>query len=305
MIRKMQKLAAPYQVWMAIFTLAPLFLVIYFAFTTYSESGQLVLTLASFREVFSLQDTVALDLFGSQSLLGLDLQVPIYVNVFAKSLNIAIASTLICLLLGYPAAWILARQSKKMRNRSNLLLFLFIMPMWMNTLLNTYAWLALLEPKGIINSLLGLMGLGPVQFLYNDFGITLGMVYNYLPFMILPIHSVLLKINDSLTEAAEDLGANPAQTFFRVTLPLSVPGILAGANMVIMPAMTTFLIPDLLGGGRYLLIGNAIQRQFMVSRDYGTGSALSLLLLTFVMASMLLFERKEPDNDKVVERSVR
>lgn len=305
MIRKMQKLAAPYLVWMAIFTLAPLFLVIYFAFTAYSESGQLVLTLAAFREVFSMKDTVALDLFGSHSLLGLDLQVPIYVNVFAKSINIAIASTLICLLLGYPAAWILAQQSKKMRNRSNLLLFLFIMPMWMNTLLNTYAWLALLEPKGIINSLLGLFGIGPVQFLYNDFGITLGMVYNYLPFMILPIHSVLLKINDSLTEAAEDLGANPAQTFFRVTLPLSVPGILAGANMVIMPAMTTFLIPDLLGGGRYLLIGNAIQRQFMVSRDYGTGSALSLLLLTFVMASMLLFERKEPDNDKVAERSIR
>ncbi len=303
MIRKMQKFAAPYFVWMAIFTLAPLVLVVFFSFSAYSETGQLVFSLASFEQIFSMKDTVALDFLGSQSVFGLDLLVPIYVNVFAKSINIAIASTLICLVLGYPAAWILAQQSRKQRNRSNMLLFLFIMPMWMNTLLNTYAWLALLEPKGIINSLLGLAGLGPVQFLYNDFGITLGMVYNYLPFMILPIHSVLLKINDSLTEAAEDLGANPVQTFFRVILPLSVPGILAGVNMVIMPAMTTFLIPDLLGGGRYLLIGNAIQRQFMVSRDYGTGSALSLLLLTFVMVSMLFFERS--DKAGVVERAVK
>lgn len=303
MIRRMQKLAGPYLVWMAIFTLAPLFLVLFFAFTTYSSDGHITFTLAAFQGIFTMKDTVALDLFGLHSLLGVNWLVPIYLNVFAKSLSIAISSTLICLLLGYPAAWILAQQTKKKHNQSNMLLFLFIMPMWMNTLLNTYAWLALLEPKGIINSVLGLMGLGPVQFLYNDFGITLGMVYNYLPFMILPIHSILVKINDSLTEAAEDLGANPAQTFFRVILPLSIPGVLAGINMVIMPAMTTFLIPDLLGGGRYLLIGNAIQRQFMVSRDYGTGSALSLILLTIVMLSMLFFERSEKAG--VVERAVK
>ncbi|MDD2534864.1 MAG: ABC transporter permease [Eubacteriales bacterium] len=303
MIRKMQKLASPYLVWMAIFTLAPLALVVFFSFTAYADSGKLILSVAGFREVFSPTDPVPLDLFGLHSIFKVIVLVPIYVNVFAKSLTIALASTFFCLLLGYPAAWILAQQSRQKRGSSNFLLFLFIMPMWMNALLNTYAWLALLEPKGIINSLLGIAGIGPIQFLYNDFGIILGMVYNYLPFMVLPIHSVLVKISDSLTEAAEDLGANPTQTFFRVIFPLSLPGILAGINMVIMPAMTTFLIPDLLGGGRYLLIGNAIERQFMVSRDYGTGSALSLLLLTFVMVSMLLLDRAgRPD---LVERTIK
>jgi len=291
--RRLQGLSSLYLVWMMIFTLAPLVLVVYFAFTRTDASGQLQFSLAGFAEIFSTRDMVDLDLFGLHSVFGLSLPVPIYVNVFAKSLSIAVASTALCLVLGYPAAWILAKLSRQQRGRSSFLLFLFIMPMWMNTLLNTYAWLALLEPRGIINGLLGSFGIGPVQFLYNDFGIILGMVYNYLPFMVLPIHTVLVKIDPSLMEAADDLGAHPAQTFLRVIFPLSVPGILAGVNMVIMPAMTTFLIPDLLGGGRYLLIGNAIERQFMVSRDYGTGSALSLLLLTFVLVSLLLFERSD------------
>lgn len=293
MKRSLQNLAGPYLLWMAVFTLAPLALVAFYAFTAYDPSGRLTLSLAGFREIFSLQDTIPLDFLGLHSLFGITIKVPIYVNVFAKSLMIALASTLACLIIGYPAAWILARRSRIQRNRSQFWLFLFVMPMWMNTLLNTYAWLALLEPKGIINNLLGRIGIGPIQFLYNDFGIILGMVYNFLPFMILPIHSVLVKINISLIEAAEDLGANPGQTFVRVIFPLSMPGVLAGINMVMMPAMTTFLIPDLLGGGRYLLIGNAIERQYMVSRDYATGSALSLLLLVFVMASMLLINSSD------------
>lgn len=280
---------------MAVFTLAPLLLIVFYAFTAYTAGGQLTLSLGGFAEVFSTRDTVLLDFFGLHSVFGIQLAVPIYVNVFAKSLAIALTSTLLCLLIGYPAAWILAQQSRGHRNTSNFWLFLFVMPMWMNALLRTYAWLALLEPKGIINSLLGIIGIGPVQFLYNDFGIGLGMVYNYLPFMVLPIHSVLVKISDSLIEAAEDLGANPVQTFRRVIFPLSLPGIMAGVNMVFMPAMTTFLIPDLLGGGRYLLIGNAIERQFMVSRDYATGSALSLLLLVFVLASMFVINRSEKE----------
>ncbi len=295
MMKRMQSLAGPYLLWMAVFTLAPLALVAYYAFTAFNESGRLVLSLAGFREVFSMQDAIALDFFGLHSTWGISWPVPIYVNVFAKSLAIALTCTLLCLVIGYPAAWILARQSRRNRDRSNFWLFLFVMPMWMNALLRTYAWLALLEPKGIINSLLGLVGAGPVQFLYNDFGIGLGMVYNYLPFMVLPIHSVLVKISQSLVEAAEDLGASPAATFRRVIFPLSLPGILAGVNMVFMPAMTTFLIPDLLGGGRYLLIGNAIERQYMVSRDFATGSALSLLLLAFVMASMLIINRAETE----------
>jgi len=292
---RMRRLAYPYILWMVIFTLAPLFLVAFYAVTAYDASGRLYLTWQGFANIFSTEDTVALSLFGLTRLFGLNWQVPIYVNVFAKSLEIALVSTLVCLVIGYPAAYILAQRSIRRRGSSNFLLFLFVMPMWMNALLRTYAWLALLEPKGIINTLLGYIGVGPVQFLYNDFGIGLGMVYNYLPFMVLPIHSVLVKISRSLIEAAEDLGANRGKTFMRVVFPLSMPGIVSGINMVFMPAMTTFLIPDLLGGGRYLLIGNAIERQFMISRDMTTGSALSILLMIFVLASMRMLTRYDQE----------
>jgi spermidine/putrescine transport system permease protein len=295
---KMKRLAYPYILWMAVFTLAPLLLVAFYAFTAYDREGSLYLTLQGFRNIFSMENTIALDFLGLSNLFGIDLQVPIYVNVFAESLQIALVSTLVCLMLGYPAAYILARRSQQQRGGSNFLLFLFVMPMWMNALLRTYAWLALLEPTGIINTMLGYIGLGPFQFLYNDFGVGLGMVYNYLPFMVLPIHSVLVKISSSLVEAAEDLGANRVQTFRRVIFPLSLPGIISGINMVFMPAMTTFLIPDLLGGGRYLLIGNAIERQFMISRDMTTGSALSIILLVFVLASMRVLTRYEKESSE-------
>ena len=276
---RMRRLAYPYVLWMAVFTVAPLMLVAFYALTAYDADGRLFFTLQGFRNVFATDNTVAFNLFGLADLLGFNLQVPIYINVLAKSLEIALISTVVCLLIGYPAAYILAKRSRARRGQSNFWLFLFIMPMWMNALLRTYAWLALLEPMGIVNTFLGYLGIGPFQFIYNDFGIGLGMVYNYLPFMVLPIHSVLVKISPSLIEAAEDLGADSTRTFLRVTFPLSLPGILSGINMVFMPAMTTFLIPDLLGGGRYLLIGNAIERQFMVSRDMTTGSALSILLM--------------------------
>lgn len=295
---RLNRLTWPYLIWMLLFTLLPLLLVAFYAFTAYDAAGNLFFTLQGFRNVISMEDTVALNAFGLKQLFGLDLQVPIYVNVLAKSLEIALMSTLICLLLGYPAAYILAEHSRKSRNGNNLLLMLFVIPMWMNALLRTYAWLALLEPRGIINNFLGQFGLGPVQFLYNDFGIGLGMVYNYLPFMILPIHSILVKISPSLIEASEDLGASRMQTFSRVTMPLSLPGVMSGINMVFMPAMTTFLIPDLLGGGRYLLIGNAIERQYMVSRDMTTGSALSIVLLVFVLASMKFLTRYEKESSE-------
>jgi spermidine/putrescine transport system permease protein len=292
---RMQKLAWPYILWMLVFTIAPLMLVAYYAFTSYDSSGNIYFTFEGFKSILSMESTVALEFLGLNSLFGIDLQVPIYINVFAKSLSLALVSTLICLLLGYPAAYILAQRSRK-KQGSSFLLFMFVLPMWMNALLRTYAWLALLEPNGIINSFLSIFNIGPIQFLYNDFGIGLGMVYNYLPFMVLPIHSVLLKIDRSVVEAAEDLGADSRQTFARVIFPLSMPGIFSGINMVFMPAMTTFLIPDLLGGGRYLLIGNAIERQYMVSRDYTVGSALSIMLLVFVLASLRVLTRYEQDN---------
>lgn len=298
MVKSMKSLAYPYLLWIVVFTLAPLFLVAFYAFTAYDSSGRLYFTLDGFRRVFSMKDAVSLNFFHLKDFFHEDIRVPIYVNIFAKSLEIALISTIICLLLGYPVALFLANQAQKRPKNGSLLLFLFVMPMWMNALLRTYAWLALLEPRGIINSLLAYFSIEPIQFLYNDFGIGLGMVYNYLPFMVLPIHSVLVKISPRVIEAAEDLGANRFQTFWRVILPLSMPGIISGINMVFMPAMTTFLIPDLLGGGRYLLIGNAIERQYMVSRDMTTGSALSILLLVFVLASMRVLTRYEKENSE-------
>ncbi|NJP40141.1 ABC transporter permease [Oscillospiraceae bacterium HV4-5-C5C] len=292
MNKSLRKLSFPYLLWILIFTVVPLLLVAFFALTAYDSNGNLYLTLDGFRNVFG-GETVAFSFF------GLSLQLPLYINVFIRSLLIAIVCTLLCLLLGYPAAWIMAKMEIEHRRGSSILLFLLVMPMWMNALLRTYAWLALLEPKGIVNNFLGLFGLGPVQFLYNDFGIGLGMVYNYLPFMVLPIYSVLVKISPSLLEAAADLGADPRRVMLKVVLPMSRPGILSGINMVLMPAMTTFLIPDLLGGGRYLLIGNAIERQYMVSRDYTTGSALSIVLLIFVLLSMQIVSKNtDPDADE-------
>lgn len=290
MNRGFRKLSYPYLLWMLLFTIIPVLLVAFFAFTAYDSDGRLFFTLRGFQNLVG-GNTVPMNLLGLEKLLNLDIQVPMYANVFIKSLGIAVVCTLICLIVGYPAAWIMADRTIQKKKGSAFLVFLFVLPMWMNALLRTYAWLALLEPKGIINTFLGWFGIGPVQFLYNDFGVGLGMVYNYLPFMVLPIYSVLVKISPSLLEAAADLGANDRQTMARVILPMSKPGILSGINMVLMPAMTTFLIPDLLGGGRYLLIGNAIERQYMVSRDYTTGSALSIVLLVFVLISMQAVNR--------------
>lgn len=295
MNRRFGWFTAPYIVWMLVFTIVPLLLVAFFAFTAYDANGNLFFTWQGFKNVFA-SSTVTLDWLGLHSVFGLNIQVPIYISVFLKSLTIAVLSTLICLLLGYPVAWILAKLKIARERSADMLLFLIVMPMWMNALLRTYAWLSLLEPTGIINSLLGRLGVGPVQFLYNDFGIMLGMVYNYLPFMILPIYSVLVKIDPALLDAAADLGADPTRTLRKVVIPLSMRGVYSGINMVLMPAMTTFLIPDLLGGGRYLLIGNAIQRQYMVSRDYTTGSALTILLLIFVLISMSFTNRESEES---------
>lgn len=291
MNKKFGRLAYPYLLWMIVFTIVPLLLVAYFAFTAYDANGDLYFTLNGFKNVFSTARTANLSIFGVTEFFGQTIALPIYIKSFVESLVFALLATLICLVLGFPAAWILASMAINKKKGSSLLLFLFVMPMWMNALLRTYAWLALLEPMGIVNNLLSTLGMPNVQLIYNDFGISLGLVYNYLPFMVLPIYSVLVKISPSLLEAAADLGASRRTTLRRVVMPMSVPGVLSGINMVLMPAMTTFLIPDLLGGGRYLLIGNAIERQYMVSRDYTTGSALSILLLVFILISMQIVNR--------------
>lgn len=292
-MRQLKRLAYPYILWIVVFTIAPLLLVAFYAFTAYDASGNLYITLEGFYRIFE-GDPVLLSAFGLDALQWM---VPANVNIFLRSLEIALISTFCCLLIGYPVAYFLAQRAKQRRGKSDFLLFLFIMPMWMNALLRTYAWLAILEPKGLLNSLFVLAGLPERQLIYNQFGVGLGMVYNYLPFMVLPIYSVLSKVNKNLVEAAEDLGANRLQTFWKVVFPLSLPGIVSGINMVFLPSMTTFLIPDLLGGGRYFLIGNVIERKYMISRDWTAASALSILLLLFILFSLRILRNYEAKNE--------
>lgn len=263
--------AWPYVIWMVIFTVIPLFLLLYFSFTV-KEGETVRFSLANFERVFE----------------------PVYVKVLFRSLILAGISTLFCLVLGYPAAFILA--SRNYRRKSTLILLL-VLPMWMNFLLRTYAWLTLLERKGLINMILGNLGFHPLNLLYNDFAVTLGMVYNFIPFMILPIYSVMSKIDQSLIEAAEDLGANPLAVFLRVIFPLSLPGVYSGITMVFMPAVTTFVISRLLGGGQYTLIGNLIEQQFLTAGDWNFGSAISVLMMVMILISMAFTSRYEKEQE--------
>lgn len=289
----LKRLAYPYILWIVVFTVTPLLLVAFYAFTAYDASGNLFVTFDGFVRIFE-GDKIVLSVFGLDSL---NFMVPANVNIFFRSLETAIISTVLSLIIGYPVAVVLANRSKKRRGKSDFLLSLFVMPMWMNALLRTYAWLAILEPKGLLNTAFAFFGLPEQALIYNQFGVGLGMIYNYLPFMVLPIYSVLSKINNNVLEAAEDLGANRVQTFMKVVFPLSLPGIVSGVNMVFLPSMTTFLIPDLLGGGRYFLIGNVIERKYMISRDWTTASAISILLLVFVLLSLRVLRNYEAKNE--------
>ncbi|HEY8462653.1 MAG TPA: ABC transporter permease [Bacillota bacterium] len=261
----------PYLFWMVIFTVIPLLLLLYFSFTV--NNGILgTFSLSNFKRLFE----------------------PVYFKVLIRSLTLACISTFCCLILGYPVALILAGQSFKHKNT---IILLLVLPMWMNYLLRTYAWLTLLERKGLINTFLVRLGLEPLNLLYNDFAVTLGMVYNFIPFMVLPIYSVLSKIDRSLIEAAEDLGAAPFTIFWRITLPLSLPGVMSGITMVFMPAVTTFVISRLLGGGQYTLIGNLIEQQFLTVGDWNFGAAISVLMMAIILVGMTFASRYEKQQE--------
>ena len=264
---KTKGFAAPYVVWMLLFTIAPILLVLCYAFT--DSSGQ-----------FTLQNF--------QSFLD-----PIYIGVLFRSIGMALLCTLICLLVGYPAAYFLANRSF---DKKGVLILLFIIPMWMNFLLRTYAWLTLLESGGLIatlvNWVLRLFGAQEeVRLLYSYQAVLMGMVYNYLPFMVLPLYTVLSKMDARIVEAAEDLGANRLQVFLRVTLPLSLPGVFSGITMVFMPAVTTFVISRLLGGAQFKLFGDLIEQQFLFTGDWNFGSAMSLVMMALLLISMGLMNR--------------
>ncbi|MGL5641623.1 MAG: ABC transporter permease [Paraclostridium sp.] len=265
-------LAYPYIIWSALFIVIPLILVLFFSFTI--EDGN--------KMVFSLDNY--------QRLIN-----PIYLKVFLRSIMLAGISTIICLLVGYPVAYII---SKAHISKRNTLILLFILPMWMNFLLRTYAWVAILGKNGILNSFLGLFGVEPVTLLYTNFAILIGMVYNFLPFMVLPIYTSLSKMDNDLINAAKDLGANSFQVFTKVIFPLSLPGVISGITMVFMPAVTTFAISRLLGGGKFMLLGDLIEQQFTVVGDWNFGSAISIFMMIVILISMAVMSRFEDDSDK-------
>jgi spermidine/putrescine transport system permease protein len=224
-----------------------------------------------------------------------------YLKLLWRSLYIALLTTVICLLLGYPVSMILT--SRGFIKRRNLLLLLIILPMWMNFLLRTYAWMSLLEKTGLINQLLAALGRKkPIIFL-GEGAVVLGMVYNFLPFMVLPLYSVMEKIDHSLLDAAADLGADPGKAFWRITLPFSLPGVLEGITMVFVPAVTTFVIPQLMGSGKVRGVGDIIQQQFTRANDWHFGAAMSLLVMVIVLAFMYALNRA--DHEKMGEKEVR
>ena len=259
--------AYPYVVWSAIFIVIPLLLIVFFSFTS-KVDGRFVFSFENFQRLFE----------------------PIYFTVFIRSIWLAVLSTVLCLILGYPIAYMISKLPIK---RRNMLILLFILPMWMNFLLRTYAWMAILGRDGLINTLLGYIGIGPIKMLYTDGAILLGMVYNFLPFMVIPIYTVLIKIDKNLVNAAYDLGANKAQAFRKVILPLSIPGIISGITMVFMPAVSNFVIPSLLGGGKYMLVGNLIEQQFTTIGNWNFGSALSIFMMILILISMAFMSKYE------------
>ena len=273
MINKKKLLAAPHILWMILFTIIPAILILSYGFTYTDDSG-LHFTLDNFKRFMD----------------------PIYLNVLGRSVYLAFISTLVCLILGYPMAMILAKSKVKTRN---MMVLLLIIPMWMNFLLRTYAWMNILEKSGLLNKFLTFLALPTLDIMYTSGAVVLGMVYNFLPFMILPIYTVLSKIDNKLIEAAQDLGANKSTVFRKVTFPLSIPGVISGVTMVFMPAVTTFVISRLLGGGQYTLIGNLIEQQFLTTLDWNFGSAISVVLLIVILISMAIMAKYDKDKEGV------
>ena len=266
------KISSPYIIWSGLFIVIPLFLIIFFAFTR-SDNGTYTFTLNNFKELMQ----------------------PMYFRIFYRSIKLALMSTILCLLIGYPAAYIIA---KSKASRQSVLLMLVIVPMWMNFLLRTYAWVAILGKNGLLNTFLGWFGIPHTSILYTNTAILLGMVYNFLPFMVLPIFNSLSKMDSDLINAARDLGANSFQVFTKVIFPLSLPGVVSGITMVFMPAVTTFAISRLLGGGKFMLIGDLIEQQFTVVGDWNFGSAVSIFMMIIILISMAVMSRFEDESDK-------
>ncbi|MFH1880456.1 MAG: ABC transporter permease, partial [Bacillota bacterium] len=216
------------------------------------------------------------------------------IGILVYSLWMALLCTLICLFFGYPAAYFMADRNIKY---GAIIVVLFVIPMWMNFLLRTIAWMSLLEDSGLINTLFKAFGLPHVQLMYNNTAVLLGMVYNFLPFMVFPIYTALTKMDFRLLEAAQDLGASPIRTFWRVTVPLSIPGVVSGITMVFMPSVTTFFIPRILGGGNTMMFGDLIENRFLYQGNWNLGSALSLVMMVLILFSLGILRRADPEGE--------
>ena len=256
---KKKLLGTPYFLWSLIFILIPLGMVFYYGLT--DRSG-----------AFTLNNIISITTAEHAKALWL-------------ALLLSLIATVLCLLLAYPLAMILCNMGV---NQHSFIVLIFILPMWMNFLLRTMAWQTLLEKTGVINSILNFLHLPALRIINTPYAIVLGMVYNFLPFMVLPIYNALSKIDRSIIHAEKDLGANNIQVFFKITLPLSVPGIISGITMVFIPALTTFVISKLLGGSKVLLIGNVIEEEFTQASNWHLGSGLSIVLMLFIIVNMVL-----------------
>ena len=284
--------ASPYALWMIIFTIVPVLLITYYAFTDASGS----FTLDNFKNFWDSNyesNKVILEVMGDAGAAYIT-RGTVNVDTLVYSLWMAFQCTVICLVLGYPAALFMADRNMKL---GPTLVVLFIIPMWMNFLLRTIAWMSLLEDSGLINTFLKWLGFEGVQLMYNSEAVLLGMVYNFLPFMVFPIYTVLSKMDFRLTEAAADLGCNSMQTLYKVTMPLSIPGVVSGITMVFMPSVTTFFIPRVLGGGNTMMFGDLIESKFLTEGNWNVGSALSLIMMVLILISLSILRKADPNGE--------
>lgn len=259
MLKSKKMLSAPFLFWCALFILIPLCMVFYYGLT--DKTG-----------AFTLNNVMAIT-------------TPEHSKALWQAIRLSVISTVICLFLAFPLAMILSNLNV---NHNSFIILIFILPMWMNFLLRTLAWQTLLEKTGVINNILTFLHLPTLSIINTPPAIVLGMVYNFLPFMVLPIYNVLTKIDQNVINAAYDLGANNVQTFLRIILPLSLPGVISGITMVFVPALTTFVISRLLGGSKILLIGNIIEQEFTQTGNWHLGSGLSIVLMLFIIFNMVI-----------------
>ena len=269
-MKKFSQLAFPYVVWVVLMILLPMLLILFYSLTTQvNDIVNFTFTLNNYIRFFTDHD---------------------FLMILWRSLVIAFKTTIICVLLGYPIAYFIARSPDRVRNT---LVLAVTLPTWINMLVRTYSWIGLLSEGGIIQTLFGLQG---TDLLYTEGAVLLGMVYNFIPFMILQINTSLCKMDHSLLEASADLGANKVQTFLRVVFPLSLSGVISGIALVFLPAVSSFVIPKLLGGGQFFLIGNVIENQFITVGEWNFGSAISMIMAVIMMLCMYLIRRVDEHN---------